>query len=202
MICSQCHTENEDGAAVCMMCGNDLSPMTVTLVGQNGASGISVAIPPEGCRIGRQDDFEVEKLFLNQDGDLNEWAVYVGKHHCEIFFRDGDCYIRPLKTTNPTYVLGLLRSTALSPFDEIKLTEGTVIAFGAEEFAFSVHMERTAAESKKGERVIEEVYEFGWFITCPNCQKRFRVENEDSRVEECDDCGEDISYIKASYERV
>ena len=195
MICSQCHTSNDDNASICCMCGNDLSPMTVVLAGQNGADGISVTVPPEGCKIGRQDGFETEKLFCN------EWAEYIGRHHCEIFFRDGDCYIRPLKTTNPTYVIGLFKSVPLPPYDEFKLAEGTTIAFGSEEFAFTVHMERTVIETAK-EEAKAEIFEMGWFITCPHCKERHPVDTEDDTVKRCIDCDEDISYVSARHERV
>lgn len=201
MICGQCQTPNDDHAEFCCMCGNDISPKIITLVGQNGAEGITVTIPPEGCKIGRQDDFETDKLFSNK------WADYVGRHHCELFFSNGECYLRPLKTTNPTYAVGIRGGIPLTPFDEFKLTEGATVAFGAEEFAFMIHIERVSAE-KPIETEKEYIVEMGWFITCEFCGHRHRANDEYGKIKLCEGfCDDDydrrqIAQLSAKWERV
>ena len=192
MKCKNCGQMNESNVDRCLMCGSNLL-FVAEFIGIGDAIGINFEIPfGETCVIGRKEKFQAGDLYKN------EISVAIAREkQCELFYRDGDCFIIPRKAKNPTYLLGEFSNIALPVDAEFKLTEKTRIGFGSEDIAFTVHLKEYVPE-----KIVEEV-KMGWIITCPECGNRHLVSDEKVIVEVCSNCGDDqIKYEFARWERV
>lgn len=142
-----------------------------------------------------------DKCVLGRAGDVaNEYFkedLYISEKHCEIIYENNNWYVKRL-SKNPTVVDGVpvelngkrkVHSGSLLQLSD-RLLLLTAVQADIREIPDALHTEQADSSQVAA-----------WVVKCPNCGKRYTVENPSDRIPFCDNCDDfyrnDISDVKA-----
>jgi len=199
--CASCYTENEDSAAKCKSCGNifpdseycaaekSSSIPVLVMTDMDKKSGKEIRIN-KTCVIGRKGDIETE--FFAED-------LYISEYHCKIILEKGGYKIEHMPTaTNPTKINDVKLSKGISQ----SIRNGDFLTIADKTFEISLCDESVCEDevpdisSPANENSINEKPQY--IISCPKCGYEYEVQDMDSRINECGNCGDDYDKYEIS----
>jgi len=194
--CFMCGAEVPDGERICSTCGTAIEtwPMESqdsrlerealvngegssfpTLVLQDLRDQTEILVEPPGGIIGRSGDFSPEhfslrvsrtQLKLSPDVCNQSWqAEYIGRAD--------------------TFVSSGRSSLQMQPHDLCPLFGGETLRIG--DMVFKVELRQVPGAVPTQEEPVDDTLQ-GWVITCPVCSSQYLVDNEHSRIDECETC--------------
>ena len=129
-VCEGCGTHNAANARKCTNCGEDISDVTPSIETFND-EGTSHNIVYQLVSLDGEIRFDIlqQLVTIGRESELKDYLKnksYVSRKHAEIFYIDGDLYIKNLSKTNYTYV----NNDKLDVDEQRKLNDGDELGIG------------------------------------------------------------------------
>ncbi|MCL1987367.1 MAG: FHA domain-containing protein [Firmicutes bacterium] len=199
-ICKRCEDEYPDNAIECEVCGrllsisdsemcktaetaenaeiaqtaeiNDNPKITLRYV----VNDETIEIPENGAIIGR--NCNLSKIFENQ---------WVSELHCKILVDKNKCSIVDLGSTNGTWI----DSDKLPKNVATEIYDGKILRIANLKFVIGIKFPKVEKSQETGVQV-ETAVQYRWEIVCPKCDKHHEVADKHAKIEECDNCYDEI----------
>ena len=194
--CPICGEENKDDATTCVNCKEPLSGAQETQTEKQGVelhlheirSGKEISICHSGIIAREKSDFEPD--YFMED-------PYLSDPHCEIRYQNDQWLVEDLDSLNYTL---RNRNRVMPGFPEI-LHDGDRLTLADLVFKVVISSPKSScAEEPKTQEHLCEEEEMVWGIRCPVCGTFFLAENEDSRIENCPACIDELDKERIRFE--